>query len=200
MGRWMSIIGNDNKLVSSLTQLPDNSHMEKYVEKYGEKFSKEFDTLVLELDLSEKISKKIINIFRKNKRKLFIYSANLRDEYTDKSIFEDVECLFFNERSASTFLDCNISEMEIHQIQKTFKEFIQNSSAKRGIITLYERGTVFYDNVLNQSNFIESSEGGNVNQIGEGEVLFSKVIADLLNGIDLKDAMNPRLVSEGTES
>ena len=189
MGRWISLIDKNGDLISTLTQQPDISYLEKYIEKYGEKFAKEFDVLLLELDLSEKISKKIISFFKKNKRKIFIYSANMEKSYSDNLIFEDVECLVLNEKSAEKVLLCDIANMEIHQIQKTLKEFIQNNSIKRGIITLYKRGTVFYDNVLNQSSFIEESEGGSFNLVGEGEMLFSMVSAKLLKDFPLKDAV-----------
>jgi pseudouridine kinase len=189
MGRWMSLIDKNGYLISAITQVSDISHLEKYIDKYGEKFAKEFEVLLLELDLSEKISKKIIGSFKKNKGKVFIYSANMENPYNDNSIFEDVECLFLNEKSAEKILSCDISNMEIHQIQKSLKEFIQNNSVKRGIITLYKRGTVFYDNVLNQSSFIEESEGGSVNLVGEGEMLFSMVTVNLLKDLPLKDAV-----------
>ena len=189
MGRWISLIEKNGNLISALTQVPDITHLEKYIEKYGEKFAKEFEVLILELDLSEKITKKLIGAFKKNNKKIFVYSANLEKEYSDNLIFEEVECLFLNEKSAEVILSCDVSNMEIHQIQKTLKEFIQNYSVKRGIITLYKRGTVFYDNVLNQSSFIEESEGGSVNLVGEGEMLFSMVTVNLLKDLPLKDAV-----------
>ncbi len=189
MGRWMSFIDMNGDLISAVTQVPEISQLEKYIEKYGEKFAKEFDVLALELDLNEKISRKLISSFKKNNKKIFVYSANTENKFSDNSIFEEIECLVFNEKSASILLSSDMLNMEIHQIQKTLKEFIQNNSAKRGIITLYKRGTVFYDNVLNQSSFIEASDGGLINLIGEGELLFSTVIANLLNGLPLKDAV-----------
>ena len=189
MGRWISLIEKNGNLISALTQVPDITHLEKYIEKYGEKFAKEFEVLILELDLSEKITKKLIGAFKKNNKKIFVYSANLEKEYSDNLIFEEVECLFLNEKSAEVILSCDVSNMEIHQIQKTLKEFIQNYSVKRGIITLYKRGTVFYDSVLNQSSFIEESEGGSVNLVGEGEMLFSMVTVNLLKDLPLKDAV-----------
>lgn len=189
MGRWISLIEKNGNLISALTQVPDITHLEKYIEKYGEKFAKEFEVLILELDLSEKITKKLIGAFKKNNKKIFVYSANLEKEYSDNLIFEEVECLFLNEKSAEVILSCDVSNMEIHQIQKTLKEFIQNYSVKRGIITLYKRGTVFHDSVLNQSSFIEESEGGSVNLVGEGEMLFSMVTVNLLKDLPLKDAV-----------
>lgn len=197
MGRWMSFIDKNGDLISALTQRPEISHLEKYIEKYGEKFAKEFDILVLELDLSEKISKKIIGAFNKYNKKIFIYSANLIEKYSELSLFSDAECVVLSDKSAGVLLGADINSLEIHQIQKNLKEFIQNNSVKRGIITLYKRGTVFYDNILNQSSFIEASEGGLVNLTGEGEILFSKVVANLLKGMDLKDSVGKKETAQG---
>ncbi len=92
--------------------MPDISHTEKYIDKYGEKFAKEFEVLLLELDLSEKISKKIIGSFKKNKKTKYLLQCQYGKPYNDNSIFEDVECLFLNEKSAEKILSCDISNMK----------------------------------------------------------------------------------------
>ncbi len=117
----MSFIDSKGDLISALTQRPEISHLEKYIEKYGEKFAKEFDILVLELDLSEKISKKIISSFNKNNKKIFIYSANLTEKYADFSLFSNTECVVLSEKSAGVLLGTDINSLEFHQIQKNLK-------------------------------------------------------------------------------
>ncbi len=189
VGKSISISNNLGEISHYLKELRDNSHLEKYLEKYGEKFAREFDVLLLELELGEELSKKVINDFKKNKKKIFIYSMDLINKYSDYSIFEDVECILLSEESARVLLDCDVDSMEIHQIQKSFKEFIKINSARRGIIVLHQRGTVFYDNVLNQSNFLETHNEEDTSPIINNELLFSSVIAKLLKEEDLRDAI-----------
>lgn len=189
MIKTMTLIDDKGDLRSQIIEKPDISHLEKYIQKYGEKFSREFDVLLMELELSKKIMKKVITSFKKNKKKIYIYSTNLTQEDIDYSIFEGVECLLLNEKSAGILMGCEVSEMEIHQIQKTFKEFIMNNSIRRGIIVLHNRGTVLYDNVLNQSSFIEAHNERLVKLFSENELLFSSVVSELLKGVDLRNAV-----------
>jgi len=189
VGKSISFKSNLGEISHSLKEPRDNSHLEKYLEKYGEKFSREFDVLILELELGEEISRKAINFFKKSKKRIFIYSIDLLNKCSEYSIFEDVECILLSEKSATILLDCDVASMEIHQIQKSFKEFIKNNSARRGIIVLHQRGTVFYDNVLNQSNFLETNNEGDSTLVIDNELLFSSVVAKLLKEEDLRDAI-----------
>lgn len=189
VGKSMSFVNKKGEIFYGVKENLEISHLETYIEKYGEKFSREFSNLILELELSEKISKKLISNFKKNKSKIFIYSIDLVDKPSDYSLFEEVECLMMSEKSAASLLECQLASMEIHQIQKTFKEFIKNNNAKRGIIVLYKRGIIFYDNVLNQSNFIECNDEEGLKMNNDEELLFSSIISGVLKGIELRDIL-----------
>ncbi len=189
MGFWMAIVNPDGLLQTSVTQLPDIKHLETYIDKYAEKFARLYQTVLLELDLSEKITSKMINACKKNKRSLFVYSANAEFAITDDSLLQDLACFVINEEVASKMFDEDVADIEVHIVQKRLKEFVQNHNIQRGIVTLSQRGSVFYDNLHNQSGYIEPFEVTVVDTSGAGEALFSATAAGLLQGVILKDAI-----------
>ena len=189
MGIWTAMINHEGLLQCSVTQLPDFGHLEKYLEKYAEKFAKFYPAVLLELDMSEKITSKVISAFKKHKRNIFVYGSNPDKAVSDHNLYSHISCIVVNEDVAAKMLGQDIRQMEVHIIQKALKEFIQQHEIERGIITLNKRGSVFYDNLSNQSGYIEPIETEVIDTSGAGEALFAATTAAVLQGLSLKDAV-----------
>lgn len=189
MGMWLAVLDQKGDLVGSISQMPDLGHLEGLISEKGLQIVETASHIVLELDLNESISRRIVEIAHRCKKSIYGIPGNLDVIMNNRDLLGYLDCFICNDIEGGRLLGADLSGMKIEELQHSLTGFVIDSGLPSMVITLGVRGSVYYDSRTGEKGFQPAFQTEVVDSSGAGDAFFSGTVAGLIRNRPLGESV-----------
>ncbi|MFD0676227.1 MULTISPECIES: PfkB family carbohydrate kinase [unclassified Paenibacillus] len=189
MGMWLAVLDENGNLAGSISQMPQLDELERIIDTSGKKIVQQSTHIVLELDLNEQISKRVVELSLQENKPVFGIPGNLDVILSNMSLLDQLECFICNDIEAGRLLGKNIDSLNQNELIQELISFVDSSGLRSMVITLGENGSIYYDSRTKESGYQPVFPVKLVDSSGAGDAFFSGTVMGLVRGLSLKEAV-----------
>ncbi|WP_010276804.1 carbohydrate kinase family protein [Paenibacillus senegalensis] len=189
MGMWLVILDEKGELAGSISHMPDVGHLAKVIEEKGDEIVSSCSHLALELDLNGEISEQVLALAHKHNKPVFGIPGNLDVILSHPHLVHQLECFICNHHEAARIWDTDLSSASSEEILAQMKAFVDASTLRSMVITLGEKGCIYYDSKTDSFGHQPVFPVRMVDSTGAGDAFFSGTVSALVRGFKLPVAV-----------
>ena len=189
MGMWLAVLDQRGDLVGSISQMPDLGLMERLIDEKGREIVQAASHIALEIDLNERISRKVIEYAGEYGKRVYGIPGNLEVILNNRDFLCCTDCFICNDVEAGRLMGMDLSDMEIKELQKVLVNYVTTAGIPSMVVTLGERGSVYYDSGTREKGCQPAFKTGVVDSSGAGDAFFSGTVMGLVRGRPLSEAV-----------
>jgi pseudouridine kinase len=189
MGIWLAIMDDNGDLVGSVSQMPDLINLENYITEKGAECIRRSSHVVLELDLNERITRKVIGLAEDNCKPVYGIPGNLDVILNNMDILSGIDCFICNNIEAEKLLGVRLPVNDPEYLQQQLTLFARKVQIPIMVITLGSAGSVYYDLNSDKSGYQPIFPVTVIDTTGAGDAFFSGTIAGLVRGRRIQEAV-----------
>lgn len=186
MGMWLAVLDDKRDLAASISQMPELKYLQKFIEKRGREIVACCRAVVLEVDLSVDIATRVTEMAKEAGRPVFGIVGNLDVVKCCPQLINVMECFICNEMEAESITGVKMNDVE--DVIASARRLTQGG-LKRAVITLGERGAVYYDAASEEYGHQPALPARVVDTSGAGDAFFAGTVYGLIKGRPLRDAV-----------
>ncbi|WP_233143966.1 carbohydrate kinase family protein [Lottiidibacillus patelloidae] len=187
MGMWLAVLDNDGDLVTSISHQPDERHLIDAVYLQFEKDLSEYDAIIMDLDMPLEIIDDVTSISNKKQIPIYGLAAHLSEIQKNIKLLSRLTSFICNKEEAEILLHRTISNQEE---AITAAKDLAKLGAPLTIVTLSEQGCVYADLNNDEVGHIPTECITVIDSTGAGDAFFSGTVSQLIEGKNLKEAIN----------
>lgn len=189
MGMWLAIVNEKGALAGSISQMPDLTHLSKLLDQRGSEVISKASHLVLELDLSEEITRKALEWAREAGKPVYGIAGNLEVIRAHPDLLQPLECFICNYVDAEQLLGTPLHSMKHDDILFLLKEYVHQTGLRMMVITLGPDGSIYYDSRSGDAGCQPALPVRPLDISGAGDAFFAGTVMGLIRGLPLREAV-----------
>lgn len=189
MGLWLAIMNDAGDLAGSISQMPDLIHLENHIGENGADIVRQSGHIVLELDLNEYISRKVIDLAREHRRPVYGIPGNLSVIMGSPDILTGLDCFICNNIEAERLLGVRLDDDNIASLEWELARFVAARQMAAMVVTLGAKGCVYYDARAGMAGYQPVFPVTVLDTSGAGDAFFSGTVMGLIRGRTLAEAV-----------
>ena len=191
MGLWMVINDAMGRQAGAISQMPDVRHIERQVETYGDAIVRESDHIVLEVDLNERISQRILDLAWMYGKQVYALPGNMEVLLRNVGFLKRVSCFICNEVEVGRLLQINTEGKDPEEMQRLARRCVRELEVPSIVITLGEKGCVFCDarKGASEDGWEPAIPTDVLDPSGAGDAFFSGTTLALTRGLSMRKAV-----------
>lgn len=189
MGLWLAVMDDTGDLAGSISQMPDLYHLENHIGKNGAEIVRHTGHIVLELDLNEHITKKVLNLAAEHRRPVYGIPGNLSVIMSHPEILGQLDCFICNNVEAERLFGVPLPVDDLAALEWELARFVGAKGLGGMVITLGSAGCVYYDAVKGAAGHQPVFPVTVIDTSGAGDAFFSGTVMGLMRGLPLKEAV-----------
>lgn len=189
MGIWLAVMDQDGELVSSISQMPNLAILEETIDKSGDEIISRTGSVVLELDLNEHISGRVLELARKHSKSVYGITGNMEVILKNKNFLRNMECYICNDIEAGRLFEKDLTKLGPDDMLDVLTRGAGELGVTSMVITMGEKGSVYYDARAREKGFCPAIPTKVVDSSGAGDAFFSGTVVGLIHGLTLAEAV-----------
>lgn len=188
MGIWSVIMDKNGAQLGAVSQMPDIALLEAHVEANYKEMVASSEVILLEIDLSEKISNIIITEAKANNKPVYILPGNMDVVMKHPKLVSQCDCFICNDIEAGKLFETSFKLMPPEVILKHSKEAAARKGINSMVITLGDKGSIYFDLNKGQEGCQGIIDTSVIDTCGAGDAFFSGFTSSLARGLSMKDS------------
>lgn len=189
IGMWLVILDENGDLAGSISRMPETGYLEDYILEHAEEIVCDAEAVVLEVDLSETIAERILELAKKYHKPVYSIVGNMSVILARRDLIRQTDCFICNEIEAAKYFEDDIAGLPAEKMEHYLTEAVKREGLQSMVITLGERGAVYYDGETKSSGFCPPCPTEVVDTSGAGDAFFSGTVMALIRGKKLAEAV-----------
>jgi len=189
MGMWLAVLDHDGNLAGSISQMPNLAILEEVISRKGQEIVTESTHIVLELDLNERITRRVLSLAKASGRPVYGIPGNLDVILKNQDILADLACFICNDIEAERLLGVRFDDLGMEGLQKELARFVEQTGMGSMVITLGSKGSVYYASQDKESGYQPIFPVDLVDSSGAGDAFFSGTVMGLVRNRSLNQAV-----------
>ncbi|GIP39951.1 hypothetical protein J31TS4_32310 [Paenibacillus sp. J31TS4] len=190
MGMWLAILDETGNLAGSISHMPDLEQLAGLLDRQGERLLRQSSHAVLELDLNETLARRVLALAEAAGKPVYGIPGNLDVVLSCPELLRGLACFICNEHEAGRLLGQELEGHRPEDLLPLLKLCADELGLRAMVVTLGERGCVFYD-AETQTLGVQAAEPARlVDTSGAGDAFFSGTVMALVRGLPLADAVH----------
>ena len=175
----------------AISQMPDVRHIERQVETYGDAIVRESEHIVLEVDLNDYISWRILDLAWMYGRQVYALPGNMEVLLRNVGFLKRVSCFICNEVEVGRLLQINTEGKDPEEMQRLARRCVRELEVPSIVITLGEKGCVFCDarKGASEDGWEPAIPTDVLDPSGAGDAFFSGTTLALTRGLSMRKAV-----------
>lgn len=187
MGVWLAVFNDDGDVVASISKRPNFLPILDTLNEYGDEIFSKCDSISVEMDVDQKILKKVLYYAKKYNKKTYAVITNMTIACERRDLFKKIDCLVCNQEEAGILFMEDYQSNNPEQMSKIALEKINAAKISNIVITMGEKGAV-YASRNGECGVVPAMNVNVVDTTGAGDSFFAGVCAGLTYGKNLKEA------------
>lgn len=189
MGMWLAVMDENGDLAGSISRQPDFSAMERIIDEHGEEIVAQCENIVLEVDTTSEIARKVFELARKHAKDVYVIVGNMSVILQNQQYLPQTRLFILNEIEAGLLFGCKLDPEQPQAVLERLKAEMEKRGIREMVVTLGEHGSVYNDAVSGDSGTLDIVPAEHmVDSTGAGDSFFSATIAARMRGWSLRDA------------
>lgn len=188
IGKWLVILDEKGDVAGQISCPPDMKPLASFIDSYGDAFVKSANNIILEMDIGEEITEKILTLAEKYDKPVYPIVGNMSVLLRRPDYISRTDCFICNELEFGRFFDRDITCLSPAQMLSFIREQTDRNSYPSTIVTMGERGCVFVDRKTGEDGWIPAISTCVVDSTGAGDAFLAGTVMGLSEGLDLHHA------------
>lgn len=189
MGMWLATIDEQGNLVGSISQQPDFTGLHELIEYHGHEIVEASSHVALSIDLTEPIARKTIELAKMYRKPIYGLPGNMSVVMSHPKILEGLDVFVCNHVEAGRLMERSFDALSMDGMIDALARFVESRSLRSMVVTLGELGSVYYDGITGVKGHQPVFPVKMVDSSGAGDAFFSGIVAGLVQGIPLDQAV-----------
>lgn len=143
MGTWLAVFDNNGDVAGSISSRPDFTPIMGLLEEKGDEIMENADSVVLQVDLSKEIVKKVIVLAKKHNKKLFALVSNMSIAAQRRDLVKNFDCFICNDQEAGILFVNEYEDKSPEELRDILSANVQSANIPAMIVTMGEKGAVY---------------------------------------------------------
>ena len=191
MGLWMVINDAAGRQVGAISQMPDVKHIERIIDEHGDAIVREADHIVLEIDLNEQISRRVLDLAWIYGKQVYALPGNMEVLLRNVELLKKVSCFICNDIEAGRLFHMETAGKDPEDMQRLVRRGVKELELPSMVITLGEKGCVFCDarKGAPEDGWEPAIATDVIDPSGAGDAFFSGTTLALTRGLPMRKAV-----------
>jgi len=189
IGMWLAVFDEKGNLAGSISKMPEAEPMERLFDEKGAQLVADADMIVIEYDLSEKITDQVMALALEMHKPIYVIVGNMTVILKRRELLAKTDCIIMNEIEAGKLLDIKLTGRAPGEVLQIVLEKGREMQAKRMVVTLGGDGCVYSDFITGEFGHIPARKVELVDTTGAGDSFLSAAVLALSKGYSLADAV-----------
>ena len=187
LGTWLAVFDNSGDVVGSISKRPDLSRILDILEDDGDEIFKAADSIAVEFDIDVPILKKVIELAKKHKKKIYAPVSNMSIAMERRDLLQNIACLVCNRQEAGLLFSEDYDDVEPEEMAELISKKIAQANIPSIVVTMGEGGAAYAE--LNGSHgHCPAPKTEAMDTTGCGDAFFAGVAIGLTYGKTLAEA------------
>ena len=143
MGTWLAVFDNNGDVAGSISSRPDFTPSRGLLEEKGDEIMENADSVVLQVDLTKEIVKKVIDLAKKHGKKLFALVSNMSIAAQRRDLVKNFDCFICNDQEAGILFVNEYEDKTPEELRDILSANVQSANIPAMIVTMGEKGAVY---------------------------------------------------------
>ncbi len=145
MGMWLAVFDAGGDLAGSISQRPDLSAIRDILDENGDEIFREADSVVIEVDIGERIVKRALDLAEKYGKPVYGVVANMGIASERRDFLQRMTCFVCNQAEAGILFVTNYEDATPEELCEDLPERLRSANIPSIIVTMGSRGAVYAD-------------------------------------------------------
>lgn len=187
MGSYLAVFNEDGDVAGSISKRPDFLPILDVMDEYEKEIFSNCDSISTELDADIKINKKVFELAKKYKKKVYACITNMSIAVERRDFFKNVDCVVCNQEEAGILFMEDYQNKTPLELSDIILEKIKAANISKIVVTMGENGAV-YANKNGDHGIVPAMKVKVIDTTGAGDSFFAGVCSGLTYGKSLKEA------------
>ena len=190
IGMWLVILDEKGDLAGSISKMPELSRLEAFLTEKGDEIISGAGSVVLEVDLNERIAEMIVDLAEKYDKPVYGIVGNMSVVLARKDLIRRTDCFICNVIEAAKFFgDAAVTDYTAQQMLAFLPGAAKEAGIASMVVTMGEQGSVYYDATAGTSGICPICPTEVADTCGAGDAFFSGTVMGLIRGKPLSEAV-----------
>ena len=190
LGMWLVVLDEKGSLAGSISRMPDTSQLEDYLLENGEQIIAEAENVVLEIDLSERIARHVLDMAQRHGKKVYAIVGNMSVILAHPEFLRRTDCFICNEIEAGRlFASEAVPAFSPEQMLEYLPVAARTAGIPSMVVTMGVNGAVYYDGTDGSAGICPPYPATVVDTSGAGDAFFSGTVMGLTRHLPLREAL-----------
>ncbi|MGN1118446.1 MAG: carbohydrate kinase family protein [Acutalibacteraceae bacterium] len=189
LGMWMVILNESGDVAGQISKMPDITALEELVDEKGDEIVKNCENIVLEMDLGEKISEKVLALAEKYSKKVYVIVGNMSVILKRRDLVKKVDAFICNEIEIGNLLEKDMTILTPGVMAEEIKKASKEQGYPSLVVTMGKSGCAYYDKKSDKCGVCPAHRVPLVDSTGAGDAFLSGTVIGLTKGFDLEYAV-----------
>ena len=190
LGMWLVVLDEKGSLAGSISRMPDTSQLEDFLLENGEQIIAEAENVVLEIDLSERIARHVLDMAQRHGKKVYAIVGNMSVILAHPEFLRRTDCFICNEIEAGRlFASEAVPAFSPEQMLEYLPVAARTAGIPSMVVTMGANGAVYYDGADGSAGICPPYPATVVDTSGAGDAFFSGTVMGLTRHLPLREAL-----------
>ena len=197
LGVWLAILNERGELSGSISQQPDFAPLEAYLRDHGEEIVSGADSVVLEIDMNERIARTALDLAARLGKDVYVVVGNMGVVLRRPELLRGVRCFICNDIEAGRLFGGD-GFATPDEALRALPECARRLGLRAAVVTFGPRGAAYFDAETGESGRCPAAPAEMVDSTGAGDAFFAGTVMALGRGYSLGGAVRvgARLAAE----
>ena len=189
MGMWLAILDERGELAGSVSKQPDFTPLEDYIRQQGGALLDGADSVVLEIDMNERIAEAVLDLARAQGKPVYAIVGNMGVILRHPEYLKHVRCFICNEIEAGRLFQADLTQLQPFAMLDVLLPAARAAGIRAMVITMGAQGAVYYDGETGEAGHCPAIPTKMVDSTGAGDAFFAGTVMALGKGMSLRRAV-----------
>ena len=190
MGKWLAVFDEHGDLAGSVSHQPDFSALEQLIAQHGADIISRCDSLVLEIDMNERLAEALIRLAEQYNKKVYVIVGNMGVILRRPDFLTRVDCFICNEIEAGRLFGRDLTVLKPDELLALLPDEMKKAHIASMIVTMGPEGAVYFDARTGESGHCPALPCRLVDSTGAGDAFLSGAVMGLTRALPLKTAVH----------
>ena len=189
LGIWLVILDEGNDVAGQISRPPDTAKLEKLVDECGDEIVRNTQSIVLELDMGDSISEKVLKLAEKYGRNVYTIVGNMSVIARRPDLVKRLHCFVCNEAEIGRLIGEDLTKASWIEMLARIETLCKSEKYPAIVVTMGAYGCVYYDPATGDKGHASSRAVKIADTTGAGDAFLSGVVYGLEKGLPLHTAV-----------
>jgi len=189
MGMWLAVFNEKGDLDGSVSHMPSPAPLEALFEEKGDEIIRNAKHIVLEMDVSEKLSERVFALAEKYNKNVYTIVANMSVILARPDLMAKTDCIILNEIEAGRLFGEYLQHLSPEEMLSKVYPLAKEKGVKKLVVTMGDRGSVYMDFSTGEKGHCPPLPTNVEDTTGAGDAFFSAAVEAFAYGKTLPEAV-----------